>query len=227
AEGAPEAGDIQPNDQAVSQMLAQRAVVAADRAQLLTRVEPEYPPVVELSNQLEAFDRGIAAGEGRNTAELRRAYEAAMNREQGLEAQLNQLKGDFLNEQRATIQYNILRRDVDTNRQLYDGLLQRYKEIGVAGVEASNALLIDSPKVPDEPSSPNLPLNLALGLLAGLGLAGGFLFAREQVDRSLRDPNDVKNILGIPLLGSTPRLPLDEMVEELDDPKSAMSEAYL
>src|SRR5690606_29958247 len=53
------------------------------------------------------------------------------------------------------------------------------------------------------------------------------LFVREQVDRSLRDPIDVKNVLGIPLLGTTPRLATDEVVAELDDPKSEVSEAYL
>src|SRR5690606_24865599 len=208
-------------------MRARRAEIAAERARMLTRFESDYPPVVELTNQLEALDREITGSEGRSRSDLQRAYQAATDRERSLQAQVDGLRGSFVDEQRATIQYNILRREVDTNRELYNGLLQRYKEIGVAGVEASNALVIDMPKVSDEPSSPSLPLNLALGLLAGIGLAGGFLFAREQIDRSLRDPSDVKNVLGIPLLGTTPRLADDNVVEELDDPKSAMSEAYL
>src|SRR5690606_34730728 len=215
------------DDQAIATMRARRADIAGERARLLTRFEPDYPPVQELTNQLEELDREIANAESRTQQDLRRAYEAALQRERGLLDQVQGLKGDYLDEQRATIQYNILRREVDTNRELYNGLLQRYKEIGVAGVEANNAQLIDAPKVADEPSSPNLPLNLALGLLAGIGLAGGVVFAREQIDRSLRDPADVKTVLGLPLLGTTPRLANENVVEELEDPKSAMSEAYL
>ena len=227
AESALRAGEAATDDQATATMRSLRAEIAAERAKMLTRFESDYPPVMELSNQLAELDREIGAGEGRLRGDLQRAYQAAANRERGLQTQVDELRGRFNDEQRATIQYNILRREVDTNRELYNGLLQRYKEIGVAGVEASNAQLIDAPKVPDEPSSPNLPLNLALGLLAGIGLAGGFLFVREQIDRSLRDPADVKNVLGLPLLGVTPRMPNELIVEDLDDPKSEMAEAYL
>src|SRR5690606_3299597 len=155
AESALRAGERRVDDQAIASMRARRAEIAAERARMLTRFESNYPPVLELTNQLEALDREIAASESRSRNDLQRAYEAAVSREQELQEQVNRLRGNFVDEQRATIQYNILRREVDTNRELYNGLLQRYKEIGVAGVEASNALVIDMPQVADEPSSPN------------------------------------------------------------------------
>src|SRR5690606_13800623 len=151
AESALRAGDTKIDDQATASMRARRAEIAAERARMLTRFESDYPPVVELTNQLEALDREITGSEGRSRSDLQRAYQAATDRERSLQAQVDGLRGSFVDEQRATIQYNILRREVDTNRELYNGLLQRYKEIGVAGVEASNALVIDMPQVPDEP----------------------------------------------------------------------------
>src|SRR3546814_9067193 len=74
----------------------------------------------------------------------------------------------------------ILQREVDSNRQLYDGLLQRYKEIGVAGVWTNNIAVVDSAKIPEKPSSPRLMLNLVLSIIAGIALASGLGFLLER-----------------------------------------------
>jgi succinoglycan biosynthesis transport protein ExoP len=106
-------------------------------------------------------------------------------------------------------------------------LLQRYKEIGVAGVGANNIAVVDPARVPETPSSPNLLINLALALAVGLGLAAITTFALNQIDEGMRDPNLVVRILQIPLLGSVPSTEGGDTLADLQDAKSELSEAYL
>src|SRR3546814_2904186 len=88
---------------------------------------------------------------------------------------------------RRNIEYNIFQRDVYTNRELYNGLLQRYKEVGIAGgVGTNNISVVDAAILPEQPSSPNLVLNLLLALLAGCALAAVAVFALEQIDEADR-----------------------------------------
>lgn len=227
AESAFRAGAQQQQNQVATSLRSERARLSGERAKLLAQFEPGYPEIQSLDSQIAELDREIAAAIGTGTADLQRSLRQAIDRENGLEKEVASYRATFNAEQQDTVQYNILRREVDTNRELYNSLLQRYKEIGVAGVAASNAQLIDAPRIPTEPSSPNLALNLAIGLLLGLGIAGAVLFAREEMDRSLRDPSDVKGKLGLSLLGVIPRIEDVDLYEELTDPKSAMSEAYL
>src|SRR3546814_12757180 len=83
-------------------------------------------------------------------------------------AKVEQLKGDYLDLRRRSIQYNIYQQEVDTNQALYDGLLQRFKEIGVAGgVGVNNISIVDPAQSPKLPSSPKLLTNLIIAILAG------------------------------------------------------------
>jgi capsular exopolysaccharide synthesis family protein len=176
---------------------------------------------------LAELDRSIAREETRIRASATNGFGEARSREADLQRRVNTLKGAMLDEQRSSIQYSIHQRDVDTNRELYEALLQRYKEIGVAGVQSSNVAVVDRAKLPEIPSSPNLPLNLMLGMVCGMALAGGYVFAREQLDQSLRDPSMAFEVLGLPLLGAIPNKTVDELAGEIADPKSDVSEAYL
>src|SRR3546814_13196674 len=118
-------------------------------------------------------------------------------------------------------------READTNRTLYDGLLQRYKEVSAAaGITASNVSVVDEAAVPIDPSSPDLLLNLALALLAGVVIAGGAVFVREQLDDAIRAPEDIERKLGLPTLGAIPISGADDLREELALPRSPMAAAY-
>jgi uncharacterized protein involved in exopolysaccharide biosynthesis len=130
------------------QLRQKRAEVAADYAKLLVQFDPEYPAAKALAQQLKDLDASIAREESRLTGReggVRAAdYRAALQREANLQNRVEALKDRFDVQNRDTIQYNIYKRDADTNRQLYDALLQRYKEIGVAGVGANNIAIVDA-----------------------------------------------------------------------------------
>lgn len=213
---------------ALTALREQRTVIAAEYAKLMVRYKSDYTPAKELSSQLQALDRGIAREEGRVGGSLRNNLAGAVQRERELQASVDALKTQLLDQRRRSIQYNIFQRDVDTNRQLYDALLQRYKEIGVAGgVGTNNVAVVDQALVPDQASSPRLLLNLIVALFSGLVVATGIVFALEHIDDKVADPSDIKRVMDLSLLGSVPIVEGNDPVDELLDRKSPLSEAYL
>lgn len=212
---------------AINQLRQKRAEVAADYAKMMAQFAPDYPPAKALAQQLSALDQSIAREEARVRQSLVGAYQDALRQENMLKAKVDQLKGSMLDLRRRTIQYNIYQRDVDTNRELYNGLLQRYKEIGIAGgVGTNNVSVVDPGILPEAPSSPRLVLNMLLALLAGMALSGLLVVGLEQVDETIRDPEDVKRGLDLPLLGTIPTTDEDP-VDLLGDRKSGLAEAYM
>lgn len=215
-------------NQAINGLRQKRAELAADYQRLMTQFEPEYPAAKAVKSQLDQLDRSIAREEGRVSGSLQADYREAQERERALQAKVDQLKSSYLDMRRRSIQYNIYQQEVDTNRALYDGLLQRFKEIGVAGgVGVNNISVVDPADTPQKPSSPRLLINLAVSLLAGLGLGALAAFALEQIDEAIADPAEVERRLGLPLLGSVPKVEGETPKEALLDRKSDLFDAYL
>jgi capsular exopolysaccharide synthesis family protein len=215
-------------NQAINNLRQRRAELAAEYQRLMVQFEPGYPAAQAIQSQITQLDRSIAREEGRVSGSLQADYREAREREQALQAKVDQLKDSYLDLRRRSIQYNIFQQEVDTNRALYDGLLQRFKEIGVAGgVGVNNISVVDPADVPQKPSSPRLLINLAVALLAGLGLGALAAFALEQIDEAIADPGEVERQLGLPLLGSVPKLESGTPKEALLDRKSELIDAYL
>ena len=227
SEARQRAGDKNALENGVLNSLREeRAKAEAEYAKLMVQFEPEYPTAKAIESQISALNRSIAAEEARSRTGTSARYREAVEREQQLSDQVNRLKRQFSGERRDSIQYNIFQREVDTNRQLYDGLLQRYKEIGVAGVGTNNISIVDRARPAESPSSPNLLLNVALAILGGLGLAAAYVFVMEQIDQTIKDPNDLKSKLGIAPLGSIPFFEKEDILSMLADKKSVAWEAY-
>lgn len=214
-------------NQAVQSLYTQRAEIQAKLQDELTRHLEGHPAVRQLRAQLAVIDQQLnqAALNLRSAAQT--DYQAAVTTERQLQAQVNALKAATLTEQDQSVQYNLLAREADTNRALYDGLLQRYKELNAsAGISTSNISIIDRADPPTGPSSPNLMKNLLYALIAGIGIAAVVTFLRSQFDDTVRVPEDVEHKLELPLLGVIPRARADTPDEELADPKSPVSEGY-
>lgn len=213
---------------AINNLRQKRAELAADYQRLMVQFEPEYPAAKAIQSQIAQLDRSITREEGRVSGSLQADYREAEQRESALGAKVESLKSSYLNLRRRSIQYNIYQQEVDTNRALYDGLLQRFKEIGVAGgVGINNISIVDNADVPQKPSSPRLMLNLLISLLAGLGLGALAAFALEQIDEAIADPAEVERRLGLPLLGTVPKVENQTPKDALLDRKSDLFDAYL
>ena len=211
----------------INSLRQRRAEQASDYAKMMAQFEPGYPPARALRQQMAQVDRSIAQEVSRVQRTLQESFASAERRETEFQQRMKTLKSGVLDFRRRSIQYNILQREVDTNRQLYDALLQRYKEIGVAGgVGVNNISVVDTAELPTRPSSPKLLLNMAIALVLGIGLSALAAFLLEQIDQGITDPGQVEGALGVPLLGTTPKLAGDP-VTLLGDRKTAISEAYL
>ena len=228
-------GPVDAGSSAASSALRQkRAEVSSEYQKLMVQFEPGYPAAQALKEQLNQLDRSIASEEryvqSSNSRDLNAADAAAAGRESRLRVAVDEQTARLLAEKRAGIQYNIYKREVDTNRQLYDALLQRYKEIGVAGgANRTNVSIVDKADIPTAPSKPNIPFNLFLALIGGTIVGFALTVIWEQIDVAVSDPTDVQRSLGLPVLGVIPQSDSEDqdIASILLDRKSAISEAYL
>jgi capsular exopolysaccharide synthesis family protein len=211
----------------VQTLQERRAELQAEYQNRLARFKPAYPAMQELEGQIKELDRQISSEIESVKVAIRAEYEAALAQEETLANLLTELKADVLDLQSRSIRYNILKREVATNRELYDGLLQRYKEIGVAaGVSANNLAIVDRAESAYQ-VSPNMRRNVSLGL--AMGLCFGILLALllEFLDDTIKSPIDVESKLRLVHLGVVPKLDKDETPGKASkDLRSGFSEAY-
>ena len=212
---------------AISQLLAQRAQQMAELEKQRANHLEDYPLVQQLKAQVGVIDAQIQSVARSIKASVKQQYDAAREAESSLTQQVAQLKGSSLAEQDQLVQYRLLQREADTNRTVYEGLLQRYKELNAAaGISASNIAIIDPAIAPIRPSSPNLLRNLLLALVIGFGSAAAFIYLRTQLDDSVKVPEDVEGKLQMPLLGVIPLAQDIDVEAAMEDPKSPISEGY-
>lgn len=218
----------QLNNATIAGLRTQRAQANAAYAKLMTQFSPQYPPAAAQAAEIKRLDESIAREEQRVRSSVQNAFGDSQDRERRLRGEVNRLRTQFLDQRRRSIQYNIFQRDVDTNRELYNGLLQRYKEIGVAGgVGENNISVVDSADRPTAPSAPRPLLNIVLALMLGTVIGVAAAFAREQMDETIVDPLDVERRIGLPLLGAVPISQDVDPLVNLQDPKSPLTDAYL
>lgn len=212
---------------AVQGLIRQRSEVETQLAQEASRHLGGHPAVTALQAQIARLNAQIEAIGKSIKSSVYLEYEAARDKESSLQRQVRDLRSAALSEQDRGVQYNILKRVAETNRSLYDTLLARYNELNAtAGAASNNVSLVDQAEVPRIPASPKLVLNLALALLTGILFAGIFVFVREHFDDAIRAPEDVERKLAVPLLGLVPQISQGNVRDELEDPKSSVSEAY-
>jgi capsular exopolysaccharide synthesis family protein len=189
----------------INKLQQDRGTLLTRYAELNTTFGPSYPKVVELKNQLDDINSQIQAEAKRIERRLKGDYLTAVQREKMLSAALENQKREANQLNESAIEYNLLKRDLETSRQLYEGLLQRLKEAGVsAGLRSNNIRIIDAARTPTSPSSPNIPRNLTLAFI--VGLVGGVMlaFIQEAMDNTLRTPEQIQAISSLPSLGFIP-----------------------
>ena len=187
---------------------ARRNALVTEYEEKLETFKPGYPAMVQIKNKIAEIDRQLAAEVQTIKASFKAAYESSLNQEGEMRKRIDTLKEEVLDLQKRSIQYNILKREADTNRSLYDGLLQRYKEVDVAGgVGANNVFVVDKAEVPGAPSSPQLSQALLLSLGLGLGAGVAAAFVLERLDDTVKTADEIGRLSGLPTSASFPRSP--------------------
>jgi succinoglycan biosynthesis transport protein ExoP len=213
---------------AIQELVQQRAEQRAIYQQERQRRREEFPAVQQAAARIAELDRQVATVAESIKSGIRQQYQVALQQERELTGNIGRLKGDTLAEQDRSVRYNILKREADTNRQLYEALLQRYREVSAAaGVTANNISVLDRADVPTDPVSPRPIMNMALAGMMGLGLALFLVFLKERFDDVIRSPEDIEAKLGTAPLGVIPILKSGQTpAEALVEPRSVLSESY-
>jgi capsular exopolysaccharide synthesis family protein len=166
-----------------------------------------HPKVIQLSNQLTQAEASLRDEIDKIAERDRNAYLIARSREDMLRSMLAEQKQQSNRMHEDAIEYGILKHDVESNQQLYEGLLQKLKEAGVfAGLNSSQISIVDSARVPNSPISPNLQLNIALGLLAGCFLGCVSAFLLQHLDNTIRTPDEIGAMVTLPWVATVPAM---------------------
>ena len=198
-----------PNSQSASVLLDNLRTKQVDLkiqvADLSTQFGPSYPKLTQLNNQLKEVDAQIQAEMKKIAATLRGQYTTALQRENMLHAALEKQKQEANKLNESAIEYSMLKRDVDASRQLYEGLLEKLKEAGVAaGLKSNNFRIVDNARPPAGPIEPDIPRNLLFGLVLGLASGVGLAFVLETLDSTVRTTEQAQMISGLASLGMIP-----------------------
>ena len=186
---------------------AQEAGLKNQYAQLDSKYGEAYPKVIEVKAQLEKAAEATKLELDRTKAKINNEYNAAQKSESLLRAEFEKQKLEAYTQNQAAIQVALLKRDVDASRELYEQLVKKLKEAGiVAGLKATNAMVIDPAGIPVNPVEPRPVLNLGMGIIVGSLFGLALCFLRENLDTTITTPNDVADIGSLPALAIVPRL---------------------
>ncbi|MCK5901747.1 MAG: polysaccharide biosynthesis tyrosine autokinase [Cocleimonas sp.] len=197
--------------------------------------KPSYPDMKRLQQQINAIRSKLRKESGTIKgaigSALKAEYLAAKRQEQRLRSELSRFNKKLRGLQDSGVDYNKLKRDVESNARLYKKLLQRVEEVSIASsINTSSIKIVDPAVKPIKKYSPKPSLNLIIGFLSGLFLGLGLAFLREALDQSVRSTEDLQRITGLPVLGLVPKpkkirgkdMPLAAALK----PNAPFSEAY-
>jgi capsular exopolysaccharide synthesis family protein len=220
-------------DSAVIQALKNRkGELELEYQEQLKIYKPGYPKMQQLQRQIAEINLQLEKEIASIKDAVKVDYEAKVQEQATLQARVRELKSEILALQDRSTDYQTLKREVDTNRELYDGLLQRMKEVGVvAGISTNNISVVDRALVPGAPYKPNLRKNLTVALALGLIVGVMLAFLLEHMDDTVKTSEDVETRVRAPVLGVIPMASSKQHAEEdvpllaARDPKSPLAEA--
>jgi capsular exopolysaccharide synthesis family protein len=219
---------------ALAALRAREAQLKADLARETSFYKGNYPTVVQLRNELSGVESSIANQMKRITQTYQADYDQALQNERMLARSLEAQKQKAYHLNQDAIRLEVLRKDAEASRDTYDDVLKKLKIAGVlAGLKATNLTVVDPAAVPAIPSEPRTLLMSSIALFGGLLVGLGGSFAAESLDTTIRTPDDVESLCGMPSLGIVPmssRVPWSRvkgaLPEMLSQPQSQAAEAY-
>jgi succinoglycan biosynthesis transport protein ExoP len=194
------------SNSALTELLKKRGETSADYADALQQYGPNFPKVLRLKAQLKDFDDNIEKEKRKILDVLESDYREARQRETLLADALNEAKAETNQMAEKMVEYNILKREAEANKALYEGLMTKMKETAISGaLRSSNIRVVDPAMVPATPARPakakNIILSFLVGLVGGIGLA----LLREYLDNTVKTPDDIETLARLPSLAVVPQ----------------------
>ena len=189
----------------VQKLKADLSELQRQQQQLAERYGPRHQEVIKNRAAIESADAKLKIEQSKVVDAVKNEFMTALNEEKSLQAALDAQKSEALSQNRKGIEYGVLQREVDSNRQIYDSLMQRTKETGITSEQrASNVRIVDPAETPRGPISPNIQRDLTVTFGFSLLLAVGLAFLFEYLDNRIRTPQEMKAYLDVPFLGMVP-----------------------
>lgn len=191
----------------ISELKAEYYKLDNDYQRFTETYKPDYPKMVRMREGINQLKRRLDTEIQRVVEGIKQEFEAAKKREQLLVAAVEEQKRLAIRISQDFIQYDILKREVDTNRHIYTSILERLKQAGVSqGLATSTVQIVDNAEIPRVPFRPNKIRNLLLGIVLGLTVGIGLAFFFDYLDNTMKTPEDLERTLGIPSLALIPAL---------------------
>jgi capsular exopolysaccharide synthesis family protein len=189
----------------VQDLLRRRSELNGQYTEAINQYGPNFPKVLRLQSQLKEIDQNLDREKRAVVARLGSEYHEAQQREELLNRTLDQQKSEANLMSERMVQYNILKRDAEADKALYDGLLTKLKEAGIsAALQSSNIRIVDPAMIPSFPSRPAKARNVTLAFLVGLVGGIGLAILREYMDNTVKTPDDVETLARLPSLAVVP-----------------------
>ncbi len=207
ASDAADAFPVIAANQGVVETKSKLADLLADKTRLSARYLPSHPEIQKLDIQIKNASETLTAQRARVIETVRNEYETAVAQERSFSGSLEQQKNEAMELDRKSGDYNVLERQAESDRQLWQSLLKQQKELQVVSNSRSNNVqLMDRAEVPGAPFSPNTRREWLTALMAGLVVAFGLAFGIEYLDDTVKTPEDISKRFGLPLLGLVPAI---------------------
>lgn len=220
-------------DPVIQALRTEEIKIEKDIIEMSKKFGEKHPQMVRLKEDLRAVRDKIASEVKRAIQAIKNDYELAKAKEASLRHQFAQGKGEALALSEKAIQYGVLKREVESNQQMYEALLKRVKETSIIEeVRPFNISIIDRAEIPRSPVKPRKFLNILLSIIVGIFGGVGIAFFLEYLDDTFKTPDDVEEKLSVPLLGVIPLMNGSELQDKkLElmaylDQNSVISEAY-
>jgi len=187
-------------------LMQKRQAASGDYLDAVNQYGPNFPKVQRLQAQLKDLDELIQKEQVNTLNRIEIDYREAKQRETLLTQALDQQKVEANEMAERMVEYNILKREAEANKALYDGLMTKLKEVGIsAALQSSNIRVVDPAMIPAYPSRPAKARNIALAFLVGLVGGIGLALMREYLDNTVKTPDDIETLARLPSLAVVPQ----------------------
>src|SRR6266576_3921457 len=191
---------------ALTELFKKRSEVSSEYTDAQNQYGPNFPKVQRLQAQLKDYDQSIEKEKKNILDVLESDYREARQRESILTQALDQQKTETNHMAEKLVEYNILKREAEANKTLYEGLMTKLKETAISqGLRSSNIRVVDPAMIPSTPARPAKGRNMALAFLVGLVGGIGLALLREYLDNTVKTPDDIETLARLPSLAVVPQ----------------------
>jgi succinoglycan biosynthesis transport protein ExoP len=194
------------NNNALMDMMKKRGELSADYHDSLSQYGPNFPKVQRLQAQLKDLDADLEKEKQKIVDVLESDFHEARQREAMMTEALDQQKAAANEMAGKMVEYNILKREAEANKSLYEGLMTKLKETAISSaLRSSNIRVVDPAMIPSTPARPAKARNVALAFIVGLVGGIGLALMREYLDNTVKTPDDIESLAKLPSLAVVPQ----------------------